>query len=80
MTMREVSTIMSVIMNSAAKPALDFKTLILETIAERDYRPVELLEELSSRASESQLKQALAALVEAHTVELTSDRYIKRRL
>jgi hypothetical protein len=67
------------IMDAAAKPAPDFKDLILETIAKRNYRPVDLLEELRSKGSESQLRSALTALVEAHVVELTSDRYIRLR-
>jgi hypothetical protein len=70
---------MRTIMNSAAKSALDVKELILETIAQRNYRPVELLEELRPKASDGQLKNALAALVEAKIVELTPDRYVRRR-
>jgi hypothetical protein len=66
-------------MDAAAKPTFDVKALILETIAQRDYRPVELFEELRPKASDSQLKNALAALVEAHIVELTPDRYVRRR-
>jgi hypothetical protein len=80
MTAKGPPTIMDHIMNVSIAPALDLKTLILQAIQTRDYRPVDLIAELvsTSRVSESQLKASLAALVEARQVELTPDRYVKR--
>ncbi len=67
-------------MRTGAKPALNIRALILDTVRERPYRPAELLEKLQSReVSEAQLKDELARLIEEHIVELSADRYIKLR-
>lgn len=65
---------------TGARPALDVRALILETLQERSYRPAELLEKLHTQdLSVTRLKDELALLVDQHVVELSPDRFIKVR-
>jgi hypothetical protein len=58
----------------------DLKKTVLRKLNQRPYRPVELLQELqSARISESALKDALAALLDARVIELSPDRRITLR-
>lgn len=59
------------------KRSSGLKTAVLRKLNQRPYRPVELLQELqSARISESALKDALAALLDARVIELSPDRRI----
>jgi hypothetical protein len=64
---------------TAAKPALDTKALILAEILQRPIRPTDLLSRLQekSKVTEDQIKASLAALIESYTVELSPDRYLR---
>ena len=68
-------------MDTGAKPTLDVQELILNAIAVRNYRPVDLITFLmhDSRLTENQLKNGLASLVDARVIELAPDRYVRRR-
>ncbi len=64
---------------SAARPALDIKALVLEEIRGGPIRPTELLRRLreKSKVPEDQTKTALAALIESYKVELSPDRHLR---
>lgn len=67
-----------IMQTGTAKSAVDIRTMILDTLRQRSYHPAELLEKLQSpEISEDRLKDVLAALIEAHLVELSSDRKIR---
>lgn len=59
----------------------DLRNRILITLDEGPIRPGELFEHLQEQkpVSESAVKEVLANLIEARTVELSVDRKIKRR-
>jgi len=62
------------------KRSSGLKNVVLRKLNQRPYRPVELLQELqSARISESALKDALAALLDARVIELSPDRRITLR-
>jgi len=53
---------------------------VLRKLNERPYSPIELFQELqSARVSESAVKDALAALMDARVIELSPDRRILLR-
>lgn len=67
-----------IMQTGTAKSAVNIRTMILDTLRQRSYHPAELLEKLQSpEISEDRLKDVLAALIEAHLVELSSDRKIR---
>ncbi len=69
-----------VMQTGAVRSRVSVRVLILEALRKRPYHPAELLEELqSSQISEDRLKDELAALIEAHLVELSPDRHIRLR-
>jgi hypothetical protein len=70
---------MHIMSQTAAKPALDTKALVLAEIRERPIRPTDLLRRLQERSkvTEDQIKTALAALIESYVVELSPDRYLR---
>ena len=54
------------------------RTRILNTLEQRPYRPIQLLEHLRSpEMSEADLKDALAVLITERVVEFLPDRHIK---
>ena len=55
------------------------KRLIINTLQEREYQPIELLEHLQYRFGEDILKEALAQLTSSRTVELTRTRHLRIR-
>ncbi len=61
-----------------AQQAPNARERILDKLAERAYRPTELFQQLHE-ISESVLKDALAALIDARLIELSPDRHIKLR-
>ena len=63
-------------MPSVAAPSV--RNLILKMLMERAYRPTELFQQLH-KIDESALKDVLAALIDAHLIELSPDRHIKLR-
>ncbi len=67
----------------ATKQAIGIRSLILNTLQKhqnRPVRPTELLEELQSRdVTVAKLKDELAALIDSHEVEFSSDRRIRLR-
>lgn len=67
-------------MDSAARPAIDVRELILGLLHERPYRPAELFENANARdVTETRLKDALAMLINENIVELSPERYIRLR-
>jgi hypothetical protein len=67
-----------IMQTGTAKSVPDVRAMILDTLRHRSYHPSELLEKLQSpQISEDRLKDVLAALIEAHLVELSSDRKIR---
>lgn len=65
-------------MQSAVKPAVDKRALILAVVRQRPIRPAELFNLLQQKSAipEDQAKVALASLIESNEVELTSDRHL----
>jgi hypothetical protein len=69
-----------IVQTGTAKSGADVRAIILQTLSQRSYHPAELLEILQSpQVSEDRLKDELAALIEAHLVELSPDRNIRLR-
>jgi DNA-binding HxlR family transcriptional regulator len=64
----------------AIKRAAEVRNLILRTLKDRAYRPIELLQRLQSpEVTESALKDELAELINERIIELSPDRHIRLR-
>jgi hypothetical protein len=64
----------------AIKRAAEIRNLILRTLKDRAYRPIELLQQLqSAEVTESALKDELAELINERIIELSPDRHIRLR-
>jgi hypothetical protein len=61
-----------------ARSAVNLRAMILDTLRQGPFHPAELFEKLQSpQITEDRLKDELAALIEAHLVELSPDRNIR---
>jgi DNA-binding HxlR family transcriptional regulator len=64
----------------ATKRATGLRNIILRTIENRPYRPIELFRYLqTAEMTESALKDELAELINAGIIELSPDRHIRLR-
>ena len=66
--------------SKASKRFSGLVEIVLRKLSERQYSPVELFQELqSAHVSESAVKDALAALMDARVIEFSPDRRITVR-
>jgi len=64
----------------AIKRGSDLRNLILQTLSNGSYSPLELLRQLqNAEVTESALKSELAQLIEERIIELSADRHIRVR-
>jgi hypothetical protein len=59
----------------------EIRTLVLQTLREHAYRPIELIQELQNvEITELALKDVLAELIDESIIELSPDRHITMRV
>jgi hypothetical protein len=69
-----------IMQTGTARPAVDVRALIVDTLRQHAYRPAELLEEVQSQGiGEIRFKEVLATLIDEGIVALSPSRQVTLR-